>query len=148
MLPLSLLAQEIPKNSDKIIVTNTQTAEQNFIKAKQVLADQDIAVAVQDRDIFQISTGRIRQSDNASFQYLINCREGKVSITGTWSSNIGLNLGGITQGASTYTIKYKGLQKLLFNQMNDFAKKLGENIEYQSSVVVNEPKKKSNDDLY
>ena len=105
LFPMLLIAQEIPKNSDKIIVVNQLTAEQNFIRAKQVLADQDIAIAVQDRDIFQISTGRIRQSDNASFQYLINCREGKVSITGTWSSNIGLNLGGITQGASTYSIK-------------------------------------------
>ena len=146
MLPMLLKAQQIPKNSDKIIVVNQLTAEQNFIRAKQVLADQDIAIAVQDRDIFQISTGQIRQSDNATFVYLINCREGKVSITGTWSSNIGLNLGGITQGASTYSIKYKGLQKLLFNQMNDFAKKLGNNIEYQSSVV-NLPKK-NNDDLY
>lgn len=138
---------EIPKNADKIVVLNDKTAEQNFIKAKQALADKDIAIAVQDRDIFQITTGRIRQNDNASFSYLINCRDNKISITGVWSTNVGLQVGMITQGASTYNITYKGTQKIIFNQMDELAKELGTEIKYEvtQTVVKENPK---NDDVY
>ena len=124
------------------------TAEQNFIKAKQVLADLDIAVAQQDRDIFQISTGRIRQSDNATFAYLINCRDGKISVTGTWGTSNGIQVGFLTQGASTYSIKYKGLQKYIFNRMNDYAKLLDGTLTYQSSAETVQVKNKNHDDLY
>ncbi|MEJ5962795.1 hypothetical protein [Pedobacter immunditicola] len=139
---------EIPKNSDKIIVINKLTAADNFIKAKQALADLDIEILSQDRDIFQIKTGKIRSTDNGSYAYLINCREGKISITGTWGTNLGLNVGMISQGPSNYAIKYKGLQKFIFNKMNDFALKLGDKLEYQTSEVIAQTRPKGNDDLY
>lgn len=149
VLPSFVWAQgiEIPKNSDKIIVVNQLTAEQNFIKAKQALADKDIEVASQDRDIYQIKTGRIRSSDNGGYTFLINCKDGKISITGTWGSNLGLNVGGITQGSSIYSIKYKGTEKYFFNQMNDLAKELGTEIQYQTTIVMVKPKV-NKDDVY
>jgi hypothetical protein len=142
LLPLLSMAQqmEIPKNSDKIIVINQVTAEENFKKAKQILADMDVAIATQDRDTWQIKSGEIRQTDNVSYRYLINCRDNKVSITGTWGTNIGINVGGITQGPSTYVISYKGAVKIMFNKMNDFAKQLGGELTYESSKAKAETK--------
>jgi hypothetical protein len=147
LLPTWCLAQEIPKNSDKIIVINQLSAEQNFIRAKQALGDRDIEIASQDREIFQIKTAHIRSTDNGGYSFLINCREGKVSITGTWGGNIGLNIGGITQGPSTYKIQYKGAQKYFFNKMQEFAKELGTQIEYQTTVIMVKPKV-NKDDLF
>jgi len=139
---------EIPKNSDKIIVLNELTAAANFIKAKQALADLDIEILSQDRDIFQIKTAKIRSTNDAGYAYLINCRDGKVTITGTWGTNIGIQVGAITQGASTYAITYKGLQKYIFNKMNEYALKLGDKLEYQSSEVIAKTLPKGNDDVY
>jgi hypothetical protein len=135
----------IPKNADKIIVLNDKTAEENFIKVKQTLADKDIAIAVQDRDVFQISTGKIRLNNNSSCSYLINCRDNKISITGTWGTTMGLQIGYVTSNPSTYAIKYKGNQKVIFNQMDELAKELGTEIKYEVPVVKKMPK---NDDVY
>lgn len=76
--------QEPLKIADKIIVQNDKTAEENFKLAKQLLADDDIEIAFQDKDIWQIKTGRIRLSNEAGYAYLINCKERKVTITGSW----------------------------------------------------------------
>jgi hypothetical protein len=148
LLPFLAVAQtEIPKGSDKITIINNHTASENFLLAKQILADQDIEIATQDKDIFQIKTGKIRASDNGTFSYLINCRDNKVTMTGTWGSNLGLNIGGLTSGPSLYAIQYKGTQKFMFNQMNDIAKQIGVNLEYSNTIVYVKPKK-SYDDVY
>ncbi|RAJ19246.1 hypothetical protein LY11_05300 [Pedobacter cryoconitis] len=139
--------QEIPKNSDKIIVINQQTSEQNFIKVKQALADRDIEIATQDRDIFQIKTALIRSTENGGYSFLINCKDGKVSFTGTWGSNLGLNIGGITQAPSIYKIQYKGAQKYFFNKMKEFAETFGTEIRYETTVIMVKPPK-NQDDLY
>ena len=137
---------EIPKGSDKIVVNNTRSAEDNFKLAKQLLADDDIEILSQDKDIFQIITGGVRISNDAKFSYLINCREGKVTITGTWGTTIGLNMGGITSSPSTYAVTYKGGQKELFNRMDTFAKQLGD-LQYHITYTAPKPKK-NKDDVY
>jgi len=135
LFPLAGFTQnEIPKNSDKIIVSNDKTAQDNFIIAKQALADADIEILGQDRDVFQIKTGKIIFNESVSYSYLINCRDGKISITGTWTNNVNFNSVMITRQGFTYPIQYKAKQKVLFNKMNDFAKQLGEKLDYQSSV--------------
>lgn len=144
-----LIAQEIPKKSDKIIVTSTLTAEQNFIKVKQQLADIGIDIATQDRDIFQIKTGDIATKWGGTLYYVIFCKEGHIQITGNAKTGIKLGL----MDADPYSpIVFRGMKgsmtKESFMLMNEFAKKLGNNIEYQSSVMVNEPKKNNNDDTY
>lgn len=147
-LPIFAVAQtEIPKGSDKIVVINQLTADQNFIKAKQALADKDIEIASQDKDIFQIKTAQIRSTENGGYAFLINCKEGKVSITGSWGSNIGLNIGGFTQSPSVYKIQYKGAQKYFFNKMQEFAKELGIQIEYLTTAVMVKPPV-NKDDLF
>jgi hypothetical protein len=137
---------EIPKGSDKIVVNNTRSAEDNFKLAKQLLADDDIEILSQDKDIFQINTGGVRISNDAKFSYLINCREGKVTITGTWGTTIGLNMGGITSAPSTYAVTYKGGQKELFNRMDTFAKQLAD-VQYVITYTAPKPKK-NKDDVY
>ena len=154
LIPLLSVAQNIgiPKNADKIIVHNSLTAEQNFIKAKQTLADSDIAIAMQDRDIFQIQTGSIRQRDNATFQYLINCKDGRISITGTWTTTLSMGVAsggfGLSQGSGNHSIKYKGNEKYVFNRMNDFAKQLGGDIVYNITTEFVVKRIKSDDDVY
>lgn len=144
VLPFFTIAQVAPKNADKIIVQNERSAEENFKLAKQLLADNDIEIASQDKEIYQIKTGRIRINNDAGCAYLINCKEGKVTITGSWGTTLGLNIGGITSAPSTYRLINKGTQKGIFNQMNDFAKKLGDNISY-TTLVKAVPQK---DDVY
>lgn len=138
---------EIPKGSDKIVVVNNRTAADNFILAKQILADESIEILSQDKDIFQIKTGRIRATDNGSYSYLINCRDGKVTVTGTWGTTNGIQVGFLTQSPSTYAVTYKGGQKELFNRMNEFAKQLGDDVQYVVSYTAPKPRK-NNDDVY
>jgi hypothetical protein len=144
LLPFFINAQVVPKNADKIIVQNDNSAEQNFKLAKQLLADNDIEVASQDKDIFQIKTGRIRINNDAGCTYLINCKDDKVTITGSWGTTLGINIGYITSAPSTYQLIYKGTQKSTFNRMNEFAKKLGDNISY-TTLSKKVPQK---DDVY
>ena len=132
LFPLAGFTQnEIPKNSVKILVRNDKTAPDNFTYVKQALADADIEILNQDRDVFQIKTGKIIFNGNANYSYLFNCKDGKISITGTWTNNLSVNSGMISQEGYTNVIQYTGKQKDIFNKMNDFAKKLGEKLEYQ-----------------
>ena len=145
VLPFITMAQtEILKNADKIIVINEKSAMDNFIKAKQALADLDVEILSQDKDIYQIKTGKIRSTNDGWYSYLVNCRDGKISITGQWGTNLGM----LSQGASTYAITNKGLQKYIFNKMNDYAKQLGDKLEYSVTPTIAKTRAKSDDDVY
>jgi hypothetical protein len=151
MLPLLSSAQKILKNADTIIITNDKSAEQNFKLAKQALADGDIEIANQDSTSYQIQTGVIKMASNFGYHYLLNCQKGRIAISGTvvgknamtssYGNGVGISIPIGKSREESYQLTNKGFLKLIFKRMNDFAKKLGDNISYSDSTV--ETKKKS-----
>lgn len=138
VLPFVGLSQEIPKKADIIVISNDKSASENFILVKQTLSDNGIEISSQDRDVFQIKGGPIAASKNAvtSF-YLFKCKDNSIVMTGKFKSGIELNLGGTTATDELDVISNRGMSgsmyKRSFNSMNDFAKKLGNNVAYKSS---------------
>jgi len=139
---------QAPKGTNKIIVINSKSASDNFLAVKQQLAENSIAIASQDKDIFQIVTGNIPAKSGANYQYIIFCKEKSIAITGKFTTGIEMNWGfGITAKDDEMKIVNKGMSgsifKKAFTAMEDFAKSLGGEITY--GAVIKEVKVKKDD---
>lgn len=151
MLPFLSSAQKILKNADTIIITNDKSAEQNFKLVKKVLADGNIEIVTQDSTSYQVQTGPIKMASNFGYYYFLNCQQGRIAISGTvvgkngmtssYGNGIGISIPIGKSREESYPLTNKGFLKLIFKRMNDFAKKLGDNISYSDSTV--EAKKES-----
>jgi len=145
MLPFVGFGQQILKNADTIIITDDQSAEQNFKLVKQVLADDHIEISSQDSLSYQLHTGTIKLAKNTGYQYLINSKQGRITIsgsvvgkngmTGAYGNGVGISIPVGKSRIESYPIANKGFMKIIFKRMNDFAKKLGDNISYSASPV-------------
>jgi hypothetical protein len=150
MLPFFGFTQEILKNADTIIVKNDQSAEQNFQLVKKLLADDEIEIAIQDSSSNQFETGRIRLANNLGCHYLIDCKQGRITVSGTvegkngmtgsYGNGVGISIPIGRSRKESYPITNKGFMKLIFKRMDDFAKKLGDNISYTASTVKTKKK--------
>ena len=133
VLPLMSMGQtEIPNESNKIIVHTSApaSAADNFLKVKKALVDLDIQIASQDKDLFQIGTGKILYSDDIYSTYLISCKDQLITITGQYTDRTITMGGGFGAGTTTRPVLYKGRGKKIFLEMNAFAKKLGAELTY------------------
>lgn len=134
---LALSAQtEIPKKAYKIIIKNSLSAEENFNLAGKTLIDNDYIIENKDKDFGTIKTGKkeIFKSRVGSFVINISVKENSISLTGQWSADIELNFGGAKSTNELYKLEYKGLpgdtRLAAFKKMNEFALKLGTDIQY------------------
>jgi hypothetical protein len=151
MLPLLSSAQKMLKNADTIIITNDKSAEQNFKLAKQALANANIEIANQDSTSYQVQTGLIKMASNFGYYYLLSCKKGRIAISGTvvgkngmtssYGNGVGISIPIGKSREERHPLTNKGFLRLIFKRMNDFAKKLGDNISYSDSTA--EAKKKS-----
>ncbi|MBB6498512.1 hypothetical protein [Pedobacter cryoconitis] len=140
ILPLSLIAQdksEIPEQSTKIIVSNSNSALQNHKLILQVILENNMFPDVNDNTIFYIKTQPKTVAKDEGVYFLnILSKDGSIIITGM-TKGPGYITGG--QYASTLPdykeIQYTGFARSVFKKsfvlMNDFAKKLGGKISYQ-----------------
>jgi hypothetical protein len=134
---MAIAQQEAPKWTDKIIVSSDGTAEENFIKTKQSLAEKGIEIASQDKDIFQIKTGDIPTQWGGTQYYVIFCKDKTIQITGNAKSGIKLSLRDADPYAPIVNRGMKGsILKESFKLMDSFAKTINGEIKYESSKVV------------
>ena len=126
------------KKADRIIIANEKSAADNFLLVKQILSDNDIEIASQDKDIFQIKSGQITITrGGASGYYNFNCRQGKIVVTGFYKAGYDLNIGGVIAKDEYTKIQNRGIggsiTKEAWNKMDIFSQKLGDKITYEIS---------------
>lgn len=126
------------KKADRIIIANEKSAAENFLLVKQVLSDNDIEIANQDKDIFQVRSGQITViRGGASSYYNFNCRQGKIVVTGFYKGGYDLNISGIIAKDEYTKIENRGMggsiTKEAWNKMDIFSQKFGEKITYEIS---------------
>lgn len=139
LLPFITIAQE--KGADKIIISNTNTANDNFIKVKLELAEQGFEIATQDKDIFQLKTGNKNLQGGKSFYYLIFCKDKQINIQGFFTtSRVGMVQ--ITDEPIQY--RKGGLYTQTWKAMVDLVGKFGE-LSYVGGIM--KPLAKA-DDVY
>lgn len=127
--------QEILRKCNRIIIFNEKSAQQNYIHAKSIIADNGIEIKTQDADILQITTGIIPGKGNSESHYIIQCKDSLISIRGLFKSNLKINIFGQTGEGATEQISNMGMPgsvyQKVFNAMNTFALKMGSTVKYE-----------------
>lgn len=133
-LTFGIYAQDkAPKDVNKIIIKTDKSASDNFILVKQVLAENGIEIASQDKDINQIKTGVTPITKyGASAYYLFFCKDNTIVLNGLFNSGVKIN---VNDSDPFTTIKNKrlGLWGVSFDAMQKLALKLGKNISYETA---------------
>lgn len=127
---------EIPKKTWKIIVKNNLSASDNFRLAGQKLIEDDFTIEKKDADFYQLkSSARQIKGINGQYFLKIIASDNQIIVTGEVKVNVEINFGYATSTDDLWDrIENKGMKgspiRKSFEQMNDFALKLGGEISY------------------
>lgn len=129
---------QAPKKANSIIVSNSNTAEQNFVLVKKALAEGNIEIGNQDKDVFQIKSGLINiTKSGTNGYYFFNCRQNEIIIKGQYRSGLDIEIAGVKTIDDFTPIENIGMKgsttKKAFLKMDEFAAKLGGDLSYKVS---------------
>ena len=126
-----------PKKTWKIIVKNTLKADENFTLVGRTLIENDYFIDSKDKEFLTIKSGA-REVGNVSGRYFLTIavRDSMIYVTGQTNADISITMYGVKSESEFEKISNKGARvscmNIAFNHMNDFALKLGTNVEYVS----------------
>ena len=114
---------QAPKKTYKIVVKNELTADQNFTLVGKSLAENDFMIEVKDKEFKTIRTASKSIDKTArGLRLLFSIRDHEISVTGQAT----------VATFSQIVLKGKGgpFVQLCFEQMQEFAMKLGATVEF------------------
>lgn len=122
-----------PKNSTKIMISNSLTAQENFLLVSQKLLGNDYYIESKDKELFYLKTQQ-KPINKWTGVYFLNivAFDNKIQITGMMNSTQEITISGITTKSEFTPIILKGgLYKECFILMDSFAKKIEGDISYK-----------------
>lgn len=120
--------KDIPKGTIKIIITTTQSPNENYTQVLNLLLDNDFEIEKRDFELFTIKTGLKPLPKTGSYYLNLRCKDNTIQITGKFYSGISTEIYGVKSEDSVETIINKGMKgsiyKTAFIEMYKFTKKI------------------------
>lgn len=144
LFPLFCFSQKtdtIPfKNAEKVICKNNLSASENFKLVKNILQDEEIEIASQDKDVLQIKTGNISFGVTllpaANYNMIFFCKDSLISIKSFYKSGISTGLFTTVEESYIQVLFYKPNKKNVpFDKMVKLAKKMKGIVYYGSETT-------------
>jgi len=126
---------QVPKKTWKILIKTSLSADENFTLVGRTLADNDLQIETKDKEFYTIKTAP-QEVGKAMGRYFLNfsIRDKVIAVTGQANADISITVYGVKQETQFEKIINKGSRSscmsLAFIKMNDFAQKLGNDVEY------------------
>lgn len=123
----------IPKMTEKIKVTNSLTADENFMKVSEVIMDNDYTFSSRDKELKLVTT-EMKPLKYGSIKLSFRCQDSTVTVTGVLLSGITVELYGVRSEDNPEKVVKRGMKKSIygyvFSEMNRMAKLIPGEVTY------------------
>lgn len=126
----------IPKKTNKIIINNSLTAEENYIHVGKTLVKNGYGLKTSNKDfgIFETEPKNMKRAGNVLCIFNVSISDSNIVLTGKYYEGISSGMGYTRIEAKYEVIKYWGrgvpYVNNYFYEMMDIAHKLGDNFKY------------------
>jgi hypothetical protein len=108
---LSTCSQEVPKGVNRIIISNTKSAAENFTDIQNILIDNGYAIARKDDEFHTVRTEPVTPKKTASSNfYNFVARDSSIILSGFYKPLVMLTIGYTRPDANTSMIENKGMK--------------------------------------
>lgn len=127
---------EIPNKANKIIITNSSTAEENYMFVGKILVQNGYGLKIANKDFGQFETEPRPMNRKQGWKAIFNIAiaDSSISVTGLFTQGISVSFSANVKNEAAY-YKIQKLAKGIFDntgiyEMTDFALKFGTDIKY------------------